>query len=107
MLPSGCQGGGYADERGCGALISLHVWHVATYKEGRRFPVFAKRRIGLARPRNDPGMFPRQALRGPYRPVLRLLLGWPVDGLEVASLISIKGGDDDQLGCLLLGKDVV
>lgn len=37
----------------------LHVRHVAADKEGRRLPVFTKRRVGITRPRNDAGMLPR------------------------------------------------
>lgn len=74
---------------------SLHIRHVATHKERRGFPVFAQRRVGITRPRNDPRMFDRQPLSGPYRPVFRLLLGWPKDGLNVAGLVTIKGGDND------------
>ena len=85
--------------------LSLHVRHVATHKERHWLAVFAKRRVGLTRPRNDPGMFPRQSLRGPYRPVFGLLLGWPIDWLEVAGLIAVESGDDDQLWGLLLRKN--
>lgn len=86
---------------------SLHVRHVATHKERSRFPVFTERRVGLTRPRNDTGMFPGQAPRSPYRPVLGLLFGRAKDRLKVARLITVESGDDDQLRGLLLWEDVL
>lgn len=47
-------------------------------------------------PRNDASMFCRQTPRGPYGPVLGLLLGWSKNGLKVATLVAVKCCDDDQ-----------
>ncbi len=91
----------------CRCRHSFHVRHVATHEQRRRFAVFAQRWVGLARPRNDTGVFPHQSLRGPYRPVLGLLLGRPKGWLEVASLIAVKSGDNDQLRGVLLREDAV
>lgn len=41
-------------------------------------------------------MFCRQTPRGPYGPVLGLLLGWSKNGLKVATLVAVKCCDDDQ-----------
>lgn len=89
----------------------MHDWfprpserHVATHKQSRRLAIFTHRRVNLARPRNDASMLARQSPRSPYRSILGRLLCRSEDGLEVAGLIAVEGGDNDQLGCFLLGS---